>query len=132
LIHFYKRSIFPIRIKMMKTLLFLLLGVLCVSQQASASSAGSRHLMNTEDDINDIYEGAKDEVQGVMDKFWGGVCISDDQCYQVVAFCDKSAVLGSLAVDGECRPVTWFWAIPVTIILLLVVSCICCIKCCCC
>jgi len=114
----------------MKALLFLLLGVLCMSKQASASSVGSRHLMNTEDDINDIYDDAEDQIQGIMDKFWGGVCISDDQCYQVVAFCDKSA--GLSVIDGECRPVTWFWAIPVTIILLLVACCICCIKCCCC
>ena len=38
--------------------------------------------MNTEDDINAIYDDAEDQIQGIMDKFWGGVCISDDQCYQ--------------------------------------------------
>merc|ERR1712243_302430 len=73
------------RIKMMKTLLFLLLGALFLANQASASTAGSRQLLS--DDLEKVQE----EVAGMIEKFWGGICISDDQCLEVVAFCDKTA-----------------------------------------
>ena len=109
----------------MKSFCFLIFGVMCLSLQVSA---------NTEDDINAIYDDAEKEVQDMFEKFWGGICISDDQCLEAVAFCDKSAgksasVLGNLAVDGQCRPNIWIWIALAAVVLLLLGSCICCICC---
>merc|ERR1712243_5241 len=119
------------RIKMMKTLLFLLLGALFLANQASASTAGSRQLLS--DDLEKVQE----EVAGMIEKFWGSICISDDQCLEVVSFCDKTAgksasIMGNLALDGQCRPVIWVWVVLAAIILLFLGSCIACVCCCCC
>merc|ERR1712130_1089010 len=100
----------------------------------SASSVGSRQLLSTEDDINKAVNDAEQEVSDFIEKFWGGICISDDQCLEVVAFCDNTAgksasIMGDLALDGQCRPVIWIWIALAAVILLLLGSCICCICC---
>merc|ERR1712131_500018 len=96
----------------------LIFGVMCLSLQVSA---------NTEDDINAIYDDAEKEVQDMFEKFWGGICISDDQCLEAVAFCDKSAgksasVSGNLAVDGQCRPNIWIWIALAAVVLMIRVT----------
>ena len=95
--------------------------------------AGSRHLLDTQDDINNAINDAEKELQGFVDKFYGGVCVKDDMCLEPVAFCDKAAgataALGTLAVDGQCRPVFWVWIILAVLVLLLVGACVCCICC---
>ena len=69
-----------------------------------------------------------------MDKFYGGICIKDDNCLSPIAYCDKNAgatagVLGNLAVDGQCRPNIWVWIVLAGIVLLFLGACICCICC---
>ena len=102
---------------MMKSFCFFIFGVMCLSLQVSAYD-----------------EDTEKEVQNLFEQFWGGICISDDQCLQAVAFCDESAsnsasILGPLAVDGQCRPKIWIWITLAAVILLLLGSCIWCIYC---
>ena len=73
-------------------------------------SAGNRQLLDN-DDINDALANAQDEFNGLIDSFWGGKCIKDDQCISYVAYCDKTQGLsGSLGkiLDGvfvQYRPI---------------------------
>lgn len=59
----------------------------------------------------------------------------DSQCLEYVAYCDKkaglsaAAGLGSLSVDGQCRPVIWVWIVLAVIVLLFLGTCICCCLC---
>merc|ERR1719158_766970 len=40
-----------------------------------------------------------------------------------------AAGLGSLSVDGQCRPVIWVWIVLAVIVLLFLGTCICCCLC---
>ena len=102
--------------------------------------AASRHKRDTEDDINKAYDDAERELRGIMDKFYGGVCVTDAQCLDTIAFCDhKAGVTGEAAsalglgniggVDGQCRPNIWIWIVMAGIVLLFMGACICCICC---
>merc|ERR1712203_84017 len=88
----------------------------------------SRELFNTEDDVNQAFKDAKDEIDDFFAKFWGKVCVSDGNCLDYLAYCYKneSKVLG---VDGQCRPSIWVWLVLAAIAILLVGSCVCCLLC---
>ena len=96
--------------------------------------AATRHKRDTEDDIQNAVNDAERELKGIMDKFYGGVCVQDDNCLTPIAYCDKNAgatagVLGNLAIDGQCRPNIWVWLVLAGIVLLFLGACICCICC---
>ena len=96
--------------------------------------SASRETRDADYDINETLNQAEEELQGYVKKFWGGKCVTDDQCMQYISYCDKEAgvskqFLGSLAVDGECRPNIWIWLVLAAIVLLFFGACICCICC---
>ena len=96
--------------------------------------SASRETRDAADDINETFDNAEKELQGFVKQFWGGKCVTDDQCMKYVSYCDKNAgvsqqFLGSLAVDGECRPNIWIWLVLAGIVLLFLGACICCICC---
>ena len=97
--------------------------------------SASRNRRDTEEDIKDAFADADKEIQGFVQKFYGANCIMDSQCLEYVAYCDKkaglsaAAGLGSLAVDGQCRPVIWVWIVLAVIVLLFLGTCICCCLC---
>ena len=97
--------------------------------------AANRIRRDTEDDIKDAFADADKEIQGFVQKFYGASCVMDSQCLEYVAYCDKkaglsaAAGLGSLSLDGECRPVIWIWIVLAVIVLLFLGTCICCCLC---
>merc|ERR1711983_270298 len=95
----------------------ILIQVLCLTVFVSAGTA-SRNRRDAEDDIKDAFADADKEIQGFVQKFYGATCVMDSQCLEYVAYCDKKAGLGSLAVDGQCRPVIWVWIVLAVIVLL--------------
>lgn len=76
-----------------------------------------------------------DQAENFWDKTWGGVCMIDSQCNDVISYCYRD----SIVAPGECRMVWWFILVLCIVALLLVsavISCVCCfcrnICCCCC
>ena len=93
----------------------------------------SRELLDTQDDINNAFDDAKEEIDDFFASFWGKKCLTDTNCMSAVAYCDRevgiTAGIAGIAVDGECRPTIWVWLVLAVIALLLVGSCVCCIIC---
>ena len=87
----------------------------------------SRELFNTEDDINEAFADAKDEIDGFFASFWGKICVVDENCMKYVAYCDRKT--GLTGVDGQCRPNIWVWLVLAGIAILLIGSCVCCLLC---
>ena len=116
--------------------ILIILNVLCFTAMVVNSGSANRHLLDINDDINEAANNAQKEIQGFFKRWWGGVCIQDSACLDVVAYCDKNASvdtpLGSVNLGefaGECRPKWWIWAIVAAIVLFLVGGIVCCICC---
>ena len=67
-------------------------------------------------------------------RLYGGVCLSDKNCYSV-SYCERragvtAAALGSLSLDGQCRPTTWAYLFLASFIILLLFGCCSCCRSC--
>lgn len=71
------------------------------------------------------------EIRSVMEDVWGGACVTDANCADIISHCDMDQ--GVTVLDGECRLVWWVWLLAALLLLFLllsVVSCLC-LPCCC-
>merc|ERR1711970_530437 len=83
------------------------------------TSGGSRRLLE-ENDVTAAVNDAREGLTIFADDFWGGSCLTQEQCMQYFSSCGD---------QGRCEPSWLVWTTLALIILSLVASCICCIYC---
>ena len=55
-----------------------------------------RERRDTDYDIDETLNKVDQELQGFVKQFWGGKCVTDDQCMKYISYCDKDAGVSKL------------------------------------
>ena len=101
--------------------------ILTVAVLISDGKTASRELLSVEDDLNRASEAAKDGIEDFFTSIWGKICLMDDNCIKVVAYCER--VEGGLGIIGQCRPNVGVWLVLAVIAIILLICCCVCRLC---